>query len=241
MRTSEHARIQDLLGVYAADAVDSEEAAEVESHLLECSRCAAEVEEHRETLALLAPAGSELRPRPFTEMGIDLTTPNSNITHLRRPTKSVPAWTMSVAAAIVFLVAAVAVTQARRAEQLSTQLARPPLVAEVARALQEPGTQVVTLRTDSGQPYAEVALTDDGRGYLMPQNVPDLPSDQTYQLWALKGPEKTSLILAGADPDMVVAFRTSPDIDGLALTQEVAGGAPQPTKTPVAVAFLRPA
>ena len=79
----------------------------------------------------------------------------------------------------------------------------------------------------------------DGRAYLMPQNLRELPADQTYQLWSLKGTERTSLIVAGADPDMVLPFRTSPDIDGLALTQEVAGGAPQPTKTPVAVAFLR--
>lgn len=241
MRTSEHSRIQDLLGVYAADAVDSAEAAEVETHLATCESCEAEVAEHRETLAMLAPAGSQLRPQSFDKLGIDLSVPASNITPIRRPSRTVPAWTMSVAAAIVFLVAAVAVTQARRADDLSTRLALPPLVAEASSAVTAPGTRVVTLRTDSGQPYAEVALTEDGRGYLMPQNLPELSPDQTYQLWALKGPEKTSLIVTGADPDMVIAFRTTSDIDGLALTQEVAGGAPQPTKTPVALAFLRSA
>ena len=240
MRTSEHERIQDLLGVYAADAVESDEAAEVERHLLECAVCATEVEEHRETLALLAPAGAELRPRPFGEMGIDLSTPASNITPLRRPTRSVPAWTMSVAAAIVFLVAAVAVTQTRRAEDLSGQLAQGSLATAAERALEDPEARRLTLATADGKEYAEVAILEDGQGYLVPRELPELTPDQTYQLWALKGPEKTSLLVAGARPGPV-AFRTTSDIDGLALTQELAGGAPQPTKTPVAVAFLRTA
>src|SRR5688500_3902904 len=138
MRASDHERIQDLLGVYAADAVDADEAAEVESHLFDCAECAAEVEEHRETLALLAPSAAQLRPRPFAEMGIDLSVPKSNVAPLRRPARTVPAWTMSVAAAIVFLVAAVAVTQARRADDLSGQLAQGSLVAAAERALADP-------------------------------------------------------------------------------------------------------
>lgn len=238
MRTSQHSRIQDLLGAYAADAVDPDEAEEVEEHLRTCDTCAAEVAEHRDTLALLAPASPGLRPQPFDSLDLDLSPPMGTITPLRKQTRSVPAWTMSVAAAIVFLVAAVAVTQARRAEDLSAQLAGASVEAAAAQALEEPGTRTLTLRSESGQAYAEVTLTQDGRGYLLPRDLPDLAPDLTYQLWALKGPERTSLIVAGSDPE-VVEFRTSPDIDGLALTEELAGGAPQPTKTPVAVAFLR--
>lgn len=238
MRTSEHERIQDLLGVYAADAVDADEAAEVERHLLECARCATEVKEHRETLAFLAPAATQLRPKPFTDLAIDLSPAPSNVVPLRRPTRSVPAWTMSIAAAIVFLVAAVAVTQTRRAEDLSGQLAQGSLAAAADRALADPTARRLTLATAEGQEFADVAILEDGRGYLVPRDLPELSPDQTYQLWALKGPEKTSLLVAGARPGPV-AFRTTTDIDGLAITQEVAGGAPQPTKTPVAVAFLR--
>lgn len=239
MRTSQHEQIQGLLGVYAADAVEAEEAREVERHLLDCDLCATEVAEHRETLALLAPVASQLRPRPFTELGIDLSAPKSNITPLRRPARTVPAWTMSVAAAIVFLVAAVAVTQARRADDLSTQLAGSSIAVAAERALADPAARRLTLETASGEAYADVALMADGRGYLVPRDLPELSADQTYQLWALKGLERTSLVIAGSRPEPV-AFRTSPDIDGLALTTEVAGGVPQPTKTPVAVAFARP-
>jgi anti-sigma-K factor RskA len=53
-----HRQIQDLLGAYALDAVDPDEAELVELHLRECPRCRAEVEDHRETAAMLAHVGA---------------------------------------------------------------------------------------------------------------------------------------------------------------------------------------
>jgi anti-sigma factor RsiW len=55
----EHAEIQELLGAYALDAVDPDEAQEIERHLATCPRCRAEVIEHREVAGLLGYAGSD--------------------------------------------------------------------------------------------------------------------------------------------------------------------------------------
>ena len=55
----EHREIQELLGVYALDAVDSETAAMVERHLAECVKCSAEVAQHHEVAGLLANSGGE--------------------------------------------------------------------------------------------------------------------------------------------------------------------------------------
>jgi hypothetical protein len=52
-----HDEITDLLGAYALDAVDDDERAVVEEHLATCSRCRAEVQEHREVAGLLAQGG----------------------------------------------------------------------------------------------------------------------------------------------------------------------------------------
>ena len=52
-----HAEIQELLGVYALDAVDPETAAMVERHLAECVRCSIEVAQHHEVAGLLANSG----------------------------------------------------------------------------------------------------------------------------------------------------------------------------------------
>jgi anti-sigma-K factor RskA len=57
-RPMTHRQIQELLGAYALDAVDGDEAEVVELHLRECPRCRAEVEEHRETAATLAHLGA---------------------------------------------------------------------------------------------------------------------------------------------------------------------------------------
>lgn len=53
-----HQQIEGLLGAFAMDAVDGDEAEAIELHLRECPRCRAEVTEHREVAALLAHTGS---------------------------------------------------------------------------------------------------------------------------------------------------------------------------------------
>src|SRR4051794_37113805 len=53
----DHDQIADLLGAYALDAVDPDEAEEVARHLETCPRCRQEVDEHREAAATLAFVG----------------------------------------------------------------------------------------------------------------------------------------------------------------------------------------
>jgi len=53
----DHAQIEELLGVYALDALDPGTAAEVEVHLEGCVRCAVEVAQHHEVAGLLANSG----------------------------------------------------------------------------------------------------------------------------------------------------------------------------------------
>jgi len=55
----DHRAIQELLGVYALDAVDPETAAMVERHLGECVKCSVEVAQHHEVAGLLANSGGE--------------------------------------------------------------------------------------------------------------------------------------------------------------------------------------
>jgi len=52
-----HSEIEELLGVYALDAVDGPEALVVEEHLVDCPRCRAEVQGYRDVAALLGNAG----------------------------------------------------------------------------------------------------------------------------------------------------------------------------------------
>jgi hypothetical protein len=54
---AEHLEIQELLGVYALDAVDRETAERIEAHLDECVKCSVEVAHHHEVAGLLANSG----------------------------------------------------------------------------------------------------------------------------------------------------------------------------------------
>lgn len=231
--STEHERFQELLGVYALDAVEPDEAAEIEAHLAGCARCAAEVDKHRETVALLASSETTLRLPSFDKIAAAIRP--AKVTPLRR---SVPVWALAAAAAVAVLLGAVAVDQNRRAERMQDQLASGSLVAAARAAAAAPGARTVVLTSGGGAPYAEVSMLPDGRAYLVARDLPTLPDGRSYQLWALRGPDRTSLVVAGTHPT-AVAFRTAPDVDGFALTEEVAGGAPQPTRAPVAVAFLR--
>ncbi len=55
-RLMDHAEIQELLGAYALDAVEPDEAAQIERHLAGCPQCAAEVASYREVAGLLGSA-----------------------------------------------------------------------------------------------------------------------------------------------------------------------------------------
>lgn len=56
-RLTGHADLQELLGAYALDAVDPDEAAAIERHLPTCPRCRNELADHREVAGLLSYAG----------------------------------------------------------------------------------------------------------------------------------------------------------------------------------------
>ena len=78
----------------------------------------------------------------------------------------------------------------------------------------------------------------NGKGYLTSE-LPALPADRAYQLWALTDADHdpVSLGVLGSDP-RVVAF-SSPSLPrGLAVTEEVAGGVKASVNAPVATAQL---
>jgi len=54
-RRLSHSDAAELLGVYALDALDADEREAVESHASECGACQAEISQHREVAAFLAP------------------------------------------------------------------------------------------------------------------------------------------------------------------------------------------
>jgi hypothetical protein len=239
---NEHDQIADLLGAYALDAVDADEAAAVEAHLATCPRCAAEVADHREVAAMLAHSGapapeglwtriSASLEEPPPEMAFDLPARDRSRGEVvdlaerrsRRGPRWLPGAAVAAALVVVALVAGLVIADDDPAGDRSDQIALPALEDVARDVMNDPDATTVMLSSEESELETPVAIAPDGAGYLMGNTLPALDDDLTYQLWGIKGDLIVSLGVLGPSPG-VVAFHADPTLDALAITQEVAGG-----------------
>lgn len=243
--TGEHSHhgTQDLLAVYALDAVEPAEAEAIELHLRECGRCRAEVADYRERAALLAighgPAPADVWDRiaaalddgPPTSAFILPMTARPG----RRAVQRMAAW---VAAAAIAFFGVAAVSQGLRLGQLEAALQDQALLSSALAADTRPDARRVELRSGTGAVLAHAVITPDGGGFLWSDRLPAVASDRTYQLWSFAGGQKTSAGILGVDPELVV-FRVPEDVLAVAITVEDAGGVVATEKQPVGVGIVQ--
>lgn len=219
MNAMGHPEVQELLGAFALDAIDPAEADAVDLHLRECARCRAEVETFRETAALLAFAGVDAPSGVWERIQASLEEAPPKLELARvvplRPSR----WQsygakLAAAAAVVISLAALSVAMVRSGGQDST------LEDEIASAYTDPDAQSVHLVSSDGKGSADVLLVaSDGRAYLAKHSLPELASDETYQLWGQRGATKVSLGVLGNDPG-IVRLPLGAEYDALAITAE---------------------
>lgn len=250
-----HSEIESLLGAYALDAVDADEAAAVERHLRECPRCRAEVEQHRETAAALAHGGADAPTGVWDRITAELDardapppapTPADLVTELRTPTRtsvtrtSNPLLALAAAVLAVVLVAGLGyrvVDQGRRLDRLAASVQDDGVRQAALAAMVDPAARRVALRSDDGSTVVHAVVGPDGEGYVVDDNLPALTADRTYQLWAMVGDRPVSAGVLGPDPG-VAAFRAPAGVGALAITRESAGGAVTPSEKPLVLAFV---
>jgi len=234
--------IEALIGAYALDAVDPDERAAVEAHLVDCPRCRAELADHLEVASFLAhtgaPAPDDLWPRiassleeppPALRLGV---VDASGVA--RRPRRVRLATVLAVAAAVLVGVMVVQlVRQGRQIDDLHGQVAAQSVSRQAMAALEDPASQRFTLTSPHGAPArATAVITPSGTGYLLADDLPKLDADRTYQLWGIMPGHVISLGLLGRSPG-VAAFSGQGHLTGLAVTDEVAGGVVSTTNAPV--------
>jgi len=98
-----------------------------------------------------------------------------------------------------------------------------PLLEAAAMVQDQSGSVVVELVADGIN--AEIVLSEEGEGYLVSDNLTALPASRTYQLWAVTEGGVTSAGVLGSDPG-IVAFHTAKasEVQALVITEENAGG-----------------
>jgi len=239
-----HHEIQELLGAFALDAIDSSEAAQVEAHLGLCPRCASEVASHREVAATLAQAGSPAPEglwdriagaivEPPPALDLSRVAPRPGRQRARGPMVGL----VAAAAAVAVVFGTVVVRQEQRVDRITATMKQRALEQAAASANADDKAQRVTLRSDDGGLYAQTAVQENGTSYLVRHNLPPLTEGRTYQLWGSVGTRNVSLGVLGENPG-VVGFNVNGDVTTMAITEEEGGGSVFPTKRPVVHGFL---
>ena len=248
--------LDELLPLYALDALEGEERAQVDRYVARDAAARVEVESLREAASYLPhparqapgalwagieqalgapPVGSsELRPAPLSTIPALHATPS--LPPSRRPRTRVVA-----IAAAVLLVVAVSVSavlgvmvahQQDRIDALADEMHHDTLQREAAMASTMPGAHTARLAAESGASAGKVVMLPDGSGWFVQSDLEALPAGRTYQLWAVVddgagGTRYVSVGVLGREPD-ATAFRVSAPVGAFVVSEEPAGGATAP-------------
>jgi anti-sigma-K factor RskA len=255
--------LDSLLGAYALDALDAGDRARVDSYLERDADARAEVDELRETAASLAlmPTGSldapaELWERISGEIAQDRerderarevrggrarSRPRADELAARRIRRARVSWIAAAAAVIVLVVLGAQIASLHSRLDRANRFGPTAMAAAFDRAVKADGALQVALTGKSGATLARVVLLPDGTGYLRGDHLAPLPSDRTYQLWAVTGPKNEPVTVSagvlGSDP-RAVPFRASGPVRAFAVTVEHEGGVVRSAQTPIAQAAI---
>jgi anti-sigma-K factor RskA len=183
------------------------------------------VQAHREVATMLAFTGmdapEDLWGRISAEIGEQAPPPGPELArvlsiddHPRRSRISAIApWVVSAAAAAVL--AFVAIGIADRADAPNDPLASALEIAQSDR-----DSVTTTLVSETSDSSAEAIIDQDGHGFVVAQNLPTLPENQTYQLWGVvEDGQVISLGIFGPNPE-IETFTVEGPVSALAITIE---------------------
>ena len=236
MSTLGHPDVQELLGAFALDALDPAEADSVDVHLRDCPRCRAEVEEYRETAAMLAFGGVAAPPGVWEtiQAALEEAPPKlelARVVPIRQSRWQSYGAKLAAAAAVVMSMVALSVSVVRGDDDRPSSLA-----SEIGELVQHPDAVPVHLASD-GRGSAEVYLLE-GNAYLVKHSLPKLGDGETYQLWGQQGETKVSLAVLGSNPEQV-KLPLGGKYEALAITAEKSPGVVA-SNNPAVVAGLVP-
>ena len=232
--------LDELLGAFALDAVVGDERDRVEAYVSTNALARREVDDLRETAAMLAlapidhmAAPSELFDRIMGAIDVPVptraatTVTDLNAARERRRGASAGTWraVASIAAAAALVVGVFGVREGLRDDnELETRFA----------ATAERGSTVELV----GAADARVALAE-GVGVLDLGKLPALGDDEVYQAWAVY-PSVEAPVSVGVFGDDVdyAEFEYGEDLQAIAITVETGGGVVQSTNDPVSVGAL---
>jgi anti-sigma-K factor RskA len=226
-----------LAAPYALDALSGDERAAFEAHLAQCAQCRAEVASFREVAARVATAVPEAAPSAELRARVLAEARGARPIGRRRPWLALAA---GVALAVLLGAAWLRERGARRLlEQQIAQVrdslaGRDSLLASVVG----PGIGTADLAA-TGKPPSARLFWDPARRRIVVAvfALPPAPAGRTYQLWAIatgQAPVSLGVFNTGPDGRLLAGIPAPADLvfQVAAVTEEPAGGSPQPTQSP---------
>jgi anti-sigma-K factor RskA len=253
-----HDEAMEFAGLYALDALTTDEKAEVDAHLAACA------EDHTEfeTLGGVAPALASMaepmgapaalkrkvmddyaaaHPKAWTAEPVTSVTSVASAP-VRR--SAVPNWMGWAAAGIaIVLLAVLSVVGLNLRSQADQANQRAEQLQQAVAAMSAPGAQVAILHGSGAASDVSgfVAFPANGTGYMVMTDVPAVPSGMTYQAWYIADgqPASAGTMTADAEGNIVASgMSPMPGTAVVAVTVEPAGGSDQPTSDPIIVGEL---
>lgn len=231
---------------YALGALVAVDRSAFESHLAGCALCRAEVRSFSEVAGLLAHGAPAADPSPgLRDRVLAEARRVRPIAAKRRGSNS--GWLAAAAALALAVGASVyAWRLSSRVGALEEQLVRTTMEKAAADSviadLTGPEVHVVPLASTGHEPSARVFWNHTTRTFIvLAFDLPPAQAGRTYQLWAIAaGKAPMSMGVFNTDSLGRAALRLPVDqaitslgfIDNCGLTEEPAGGSPQPTETP---------
>jgi len=256
-----HDAVRELLALDALDALSTLERRDLDVHLTTCDECRRELAHMRDGLASIVKSlpARAMAPERQTAMRARLLShaidDRTRVTPIRAPSR--PSSTRWLAAA-AFLIAAGAITygvgQRGAVAQLASRIAalrdsastmqrRLADQQSVLNALTGPGVRVIDASASSArQPYARMFWDQPTNHWtFVAYNLPAPAPGHTYQLWLVtRDQKKVSAGTFEPQPNGSAMVRATyalahDSLAAIAVTNEPAGGSPQPTTTPFLV------
>ncbi|HKW41021.1 MAG TPA: anti-sigma factor [Gemmatimonadales bacterium] len=232
----------ELAAPYTLGALTPDERTGFETHLTECATCRAEVHALREVTGLLAYAAADATPPPALRERILRDARQVRPIVARSPRSSVVPWLAAAACLVLALGAGygylrerAARDQARRALAAAQDsiAARDSLVA----TLLSPDVGTAALAATGKPPSARLYWSPSRHRVVMAVfDLAPAPAGRTYQLWAIAQGKPVSLGVfnTGANGRLTTALDVPAGLtfEVTAVTEEPAGGSPQPTQQP---------
>lgn len=241
----------ELAAPYALGALDAEERARFEVHLATCAECRAEVQSLREVAGLLAEsAPAATPPATLRERVLREARRVRPLGASRRRPGMLP-WLAAAASLVLAVGIGYAYLRDHAAfdQASAVAAARRDTIAErdsLVKTLLSPDAATADLAATGQAPSARLFWSSSRHRVVMAVfRLTPARSGRTYQLWAISKGKPVSIGVFNTNPDgqLITEMALPPNLtfELTAVTEEPAGGSPQPTMQPFLVGKVTPA